>query len=344
MGLNLSFKVAPGVRYHVGKNYSGVSCNLGHGVRVGYSTSSYKKNAELKKRQKEREKLRAIEQNELEVEIFENKLDMIREIHKECDAPVDWQKFYNTEPPFYYDKGEIGEKEKKAREKLDNYKPSFFARLFRGEEEERTNLEKDIKKAREDDLKEYNEWKDIHELSRRVLNKDIYVYPEVIQEMNPFDDLLEFGSGFEFFFYAPDWIEIDFEVNSDTVVPNEVLSLTKTGRLSTKKMTKTMYYDIQQDYICSCCVRMAEDMFALLPIDYVVINAIDNRLDTSTGFISRETILSVKIEKDILDKLNLDAIDPSDSMVNFTHNMKFKKTGGLCEVPNLIKRGTQKSD
>ncbi|MGL5348026.1 MAG: hypothetical protein ACRDA3_11800 [Peptostreptococcaceae bacterium] len=62
-------------------------------------------------------------------------------------------------------------------------------------------------------------------------------------------------------------------------------------------MTKTNYYDIQQDYVCSC---------------------------------------SLRIDREKLNKLNLDLIDPSDSMNNFECNMNFKKTVGLSKVDRII--------
>ena len=47
--------------------------------------------------------------------------------------------------------------------------------------------------------------------------------------MNPFDDLLEFGSDFEFGANNSKVIEVEFKVKSDSVVPNYTLSLTQTA-------------------------------------------------------------------------------------------------------------------
>lgn len=121
-------------------------------------------------------------------------------------------------------------------------------------------------------------------------------------------------------------MEIEFEVHCDIVVPKEQLSLTKTGKLSVKQMTKSKYFDIQQDYVCSCVFRISRDMFALLPLDTVYIHASDTIMDTTTGHLKKMTILSVKIDKRSLNKLNFDNIDCSDAMQNFVHHMKFKKT------------------
>jgi hypothetical protein len=58
-------------------------------------------------------------------------------------------------------------------------------------------------------------------------------------------------------------------------------------------------------------------------------------LDTSTGRMIDQCILSVAILPETLDELNLETIDPSDSMKNFTHNMKFSKTTGFQPVQKI---------
>lgn len=130
-------------------------------------------------------------------------------------------------------------------------------------------------------------------------------------------------------------MEIEFEVNTEDVVPKEQLSLTKTGKLSKKQMPKGRYFDIQQDYVCSCVIRIARDMFALLPLHTVYIHAVDNRLNTATGYIEKITILSVKLERGKLNRLNFANIDCSDALEAFEHKMNFKKTKGFEPVTRL---------
>lgn len=357
-----SFKVAPGVRVNVGKKSAGISVgckglrysvNSRTGARAtasipgtgmsyttssrSYSSSSYSRNNELKRLQKEQAKMEELERNRLEVELYENKIDMIQSIHKECDQSVNWIQLENSLPPFRFNEGEKGINELDAIQKLENYKPTFFGKILGKQEKETNKLKENIEIAKKEDEEEYKSWKNLVEVAKRINKQDIDTYFEVIDEFRPLDDLLEFGSGFEFFIDEPSWLEVDFDVNTDTVVPKEIKSLTKTGKVSTKQMTKSKYYDIQQDYICSCTLRIARDMFALLPIDYIVINALDDRLDTTTGKYNKEVVLSVKIDKDKLLNLNMDLIDPSDSMSNFECNMKFKKIGGLNIVDRIIK-------
>ncbi|WP_052343578.1 hypothetical protein [Bacillus massiliigorillae] len=116
-------------------------------------------------------------------------------------------------------------------------------------------------------------------IADKVLNGDIDTYFGVIEEMNPLGDLSEFGSGFEFSTDDASYLEVEFDAHSDKVIPTEEKKLTQTGKLSVKQMTKTKYFDLQQDYICSCTIRIARDLFALLPLQTVVVHAYEEQLE-----------------------------------------------------------------
>lgn len=153
--------------------------------------------------------------------------------------------------------------------------------------------------------------------------------------MNPLDDLLDFGCDFEFGAYNKDTLHVEFRVKSEVTVPTESLILIQTGKLSIKKLSETAYYDITQDYVCSCALRIARDMFVLLPLKNVVVHAVDTILNTSTGIHEYITILSIVFNKETLNNLNFESLDPSDSMVHFIHNMKFAKTSGFKAVDRV---------
>ncbi len=100
-------------------------------------------------------------------------------------------------------------------------------------------------------------------------------------------------------------------------------------------MPKGQYYELYQDYVCGCALRMAREMFALLPLQNVYIHALGEFLNTKTGHLDEGPVLSVQIPRATLEKLNFSKIDPSDSMTNFKYNMKFKKTQGFDFIEKL---------
>ncbi|WP_433957784.1 DUF4236 domain-containing protein [Cytobacillus horneckiae] len=359
-GFRKSFKIAPGVRFNVSHRSVGASVGV-KGLRYSvnsrgqsrttasipgtglsytstsggrsYKSAAYNQRQKLLREQKEIMKQEELQRAKYEVDMFNNQIEVIKSIHKECDEHIDWQKISLYKHPYHID--EKGQNELNAINNLTNFKPSFTQKLFKSAEKEKQKLRDEINIAIEQDKQEFEEMTRTIKIAHKVMKQDVDTYFQVIDELSPLDDLLDFGSGFEFFIEDPNILEVDFIVNSKDVIPSKQKSLTKTGKLSEKDMPKTKYLDIFQDYVCSCAIRIARDMFAILPFKSVVVNAMDEQLNTATGQIEIVTVLSVKFDKNVLNTLNFDAIDCSDSMINFEHNMDFKKTKGFKPIEKL---------
>ena len=298
------------------------------------TTSAAKAKSEELKKQKEAMKQQAsteLEENRLKVEEAENYLDVIRSVHKECEEMMDWEEIENAPPPFV--KGSKGPNEQEAQKALDEYRPGLGAKLFG--DKKRAELEKAVEDAKKADEELFEAWQESIKSAQRIKEGDIDSYLEIIREANPFEDLVEYGSGFEFGTDDPRFIETEFTVKSDEVVPKKRLTLLKSGKLSEKDMTKTEYFDIEQDYVCSCAIRIAREIFAILPVEAVIVHAQDAVLDTATGNDREETILSVLFEREKFRGINFDRIDPSDFVNTFECNMHFTKTGGFKPVSRL---------
>ncbi|MBU2987050.1 hypothetical protein KO528_16910 [Saccharophagus degradans] len=69
--------------------------------------------------------------------------------------------------------------------------------------------------------------------------------------------------------------------------------------------------------------------------DLVIVTAVDELLNPKTGHLEEVPILSAMISRRTMSGLKLDAIDPSDSMDNFIHNMSFQKTKGFNRVERV---------
>ena len=158
---------------------------------------------------------------------------------------------------------------------------------------------------------------------------------DVISSASIFDELTEYGSGFEVGMLSSYAVEVEFDIMADEVVPVESAALTATGKLSKKKLSATNRLDIMQDYVCSCVLRIARDLFAILPVTTVLIHAQDSFIDTSIGNSVKQDILSVLITRDKMEIMDFDLIDPSDAMSNFIHNMKFLKTKGFQPITRI---------
>lgn len=301
----------------------------GGGTRT--RTSQSVSSAAYAQRQREQETQYA--QNAEMIKDYNDLIDQIRSIHKESSEFVDWICLRDMPEPF--DPMYRGPFEEQAMERADNAKPALLGRLIPLIDKKKEQKYIDaINEAREKDLQTYHEWEEKRNLAEKVLSGDIDSYYYVISIAHPFDKILDFGSDFDIGTDDPDVLEVEFHAKTSKVVPNHVLSLTKAGNLSSKAMSKTMHYDIAQDYICSCVLRIAREMFSLLPISRVIIHVEDTVTD-STGYESDDTVLSVSIRREQLEDIDFDMIDPSDTIESFECNMDFKKTKGLLPVSRI---------
>lgn len=309
---------------------------VGAGKRQ-YKSNAYSQRSMIQQQQKfmeQQQKQVEIQKNRLLVEEYENYLDVIRNVHKECEETIDWVNIFHRPEPFGY--GCIGPYQKNAQDEYNGFKPTFIEKIFSKKGEIRKQKLYDaIETARKEDTEAYENWKAMHEFSNKIIDGDIDSFLEAVNETNPFEDLIEYGSDFEFGTDNPKTMEIEFKVKSDTVVPAISMSLTKTGKLSKKDMSKTQYYDITQDYVCSCAIRLAREIFAVLPVNKVIVHAVDNIINTTNGHQEDCTILSVIFDKEKFLNINFDRIDASDFVETFLYNMKFMKTSGFRQVERL---------
>lgn len=156
-------------------------------------------------------------------------------------------------------------------------------------------------------------WSYYYAAAPKVLDGDIDTYLKLIDEVNPLGDLLEYGTNFAFGTDDPRMMAVEFTVNQ------EILSEAKRTLLLSK------YNDLMQDFICSLSIRIARDIFALLPVSDVVVHAV----------LGSNTVLSVDFDRDTLESVKFGFIDPSDTMARFRHNMKFSANLGFYTVERI---------
>lgn len=300
---------------------------------------------ELLKNQIAYEKMQELEKAAYEVDVFENYIDVIQSIHKDCGDSVDWLKISTSQEPAK--PLIISDNERQAIARLNSFAPSFIDKLFGKVTSKRQKLEKEVSIAKVKDtqinstnLSQWNidveEWKERVSLARRLLNGDISAKIDIIKELNPFSEIDHLGSGVKFTIQENGLLIVTINVHGANIIPKEQKTLLKSGRLSIKSMPVSRFNEIYQDYVCSVVLRVANEIFSILPDDKLIINVEDHLLNKSTGHLEPQSLLSVYITRDGVSRLNMEYIDPSDAMNNFIHNVNFKKTKGF-EPVNEVK-------
>lgn len=306
--------------------------------------NSQRRQRDLQKREAQFAKMEAMEQAQHEVEVYENQIDVLLSVHKECGEEIDWESFINRVEPVQPQR--IDSAESAAKELLQTYKPGLFARLLKLENKQRQKLAESIETAKRKDSdrffqetqdwqSEHDTWKDEQDLARRILSGEAQAKLDAIKMLDPISDISHLGTSIVFSVGSTGILDVTLSVHGTRVIPSEVKSLLQSGKLSTKKMPVGKYNELLQDYVCSCVLRVGRELLSLLPDEIVVVTAVDSILNTATGHVEDQPILSVVFSRQTLKRLNTEHLDPSDTMKNFLHNMSFKKTTGFSPVQRV---------
>lgn len=283
------------------------------------------------KEQRELEKIELLQQAQEEVNAYDDFVYSLSNVHTEPVENVGWEKIAKTDPPF--PEGSIGHNEQNAIVALDNYKPSIFDKLFKRIETRKNVLQNNIEKAKYDDLLLFQEWKETVDHADRVLNNsEMAAYIEALEKISPFQSLLRLGSGISAHGTPSGEIHIEFAVNSESILPSEVKTLTKTGKLSTRKMGVTKYNEMMLSYVTGATIAIAKETFAVLPIESMYVHCLDTVENKATGHLKNSTLLSVLFDKKQIETLAFENINPTETIKLFQHNMKFLKTKGFVPI------------
>ncbi|MFT3774118.1 MAG: hypothetical protein QM820_52805 [Minicystis sp.] len=299
---------------------------------------------ELLQYQRELARMEERQRAAYEVEVNENQIEVVKSFHKDVSNFYDWQAILAAPPPqppaFYR------AHEQTALAQLHSYKPDFTDKLFGKDQENRQKLELAVEQARQQDAWAhqqamgqyqllYERWQWYQRLGRGILTGDIEAYRAALTYLSPFAELSDFGSSVEVKIDRPHRIELGLKLHGDSIIPSEEKRLLGNGRLSSKPMPTSRFNELYQDHVCSAALRVAGETFAVLPVTMALVHADAQMLDSATGRRGFVTILSVVVMRETFESLNLDAIDCSDSMRNFSHRMDFKKARGFAPVERL---------
>jgi len=323
--------------------WKGTMRSVGAAMRAA-DREAKRRERERDRRQRADQKAEAIRQAAEQVAEFEAYVRRLTTLHTKCGDRIDWEEIaIKAAPP---EPTNDNAAEAKATANLDNFKPSIFTKALGGEDRARKRLSDAIDKARAKDQKRFErtykrwqadmeEWTASSGLAQKVLAGDPDAKIEAVRKHNRFAEISDLGSGVSVSVQDTGLVEATVSVHGAEIIPDEVYSQLQSGRLSVKKMPKGRFNELHQDYVCSCVLRVANEVFAILPDETVIVTATDEILNSATGHKEELPIVSACVSNKTFSSLNLSRIDPSDSFGNFLHNMDFKKTVGFKPVTRV---------
>lgn len=230
-----------------------------------------------------------------------------------------------------------------ARAELAAYSPGLVDKVLGKAKRKLLELEAAIEEAQRTDAVAYQhavgeharsveQWRYHQQLAHRMLGRETAAYHEVLEAWSIQEALATFGAQTIVQRLEPHGVQFLVSIDAANNVPEIELNLTKTGKLSQKKMAVGKRWELLQDHVCSAGLRLLADSFGLLGVDRVVVNVGGPEVNTATGHLEPTTWLALHATRAAFSRINLHAIDPSDSMVNFDTRMKFRKTKGFAPV------------
>lgn len=286
-------------------------------------------------------KLEAEAQAEAAVAAFEELCDDLASVHCAEADPIKWSMIASAKEPRPDEPSNA--EEYKARRALERYQPGFFDRLFKLDGKRRAKLEALIpvgvrldreqnERAAHQFAQRLASWKASVELAKGVMAGEPTAERRALDENQERFSKADFlGRRVEFKRDETGWTII-LHANPCEDMPQEKLTLLKSGKLSRKAMPKGELMSLHQDNVCGSAIRCAVEFFAIVPHAAVDVRVLLDMLDPASGHIRTEPIIVCTIQRDALAKVNLGRLDPSVFVERQDHRMKFMATKGFQKL------------
>jgi len=311
------------------------------------------RNAARRRRQEHNRLLREVKNEQLrkiahqEVEKYNATINHIRILHCCKVKVINWENILQSEDPApphnskYY--------ENIIQNKIDNYSPSIFTQLFSSKEKAIAKLEDKLLKARERDQGVFDdamskfeaklkEIQDKKNLAKSVLDKNPEVYVNIIEKH--LDNFLKDTVTLNFKTLSGAALKIEMSVkDADQLVTLDKQMLTKTGKLSSKKHSKTELYSIYFDLVIGYHFYVLRQSFLLLPLEKIFFEIYRTGCADSSenGLIffnevslrDLQTLSQAKTEDSFVEYFYK---TPTELLEKCDHKMEFRKTKGFAII------------
>lgn len=296
---------------------------------------------ELLREQKEQAHRDELQQAAHGVEVYENHVEVLTSLHKDCSEPLDWKAIVHQPRP--EEPAPVHASEDAARVVLEKYAPNFFIKLLGLTNWRRKRFERAVPlgkiaddrttaRAQTQYRADATEWERQITLAKGVLAAGREAIDAVLDQAKPFAELLELGWQPKTLAFDNGELGVMLIAAGKEHMPAETKSLLKTGKLSVKELPAAKVNDLYQEHVCSAALRVGRELLALLPFEFVVVHVISNLLNGATGHLEEAPILSVAMPRATIGGLDYEHLNCVEAMGNFVHEMSFKRNSGFERV------------
>lgn len=163
-------------------------------------------------------------------------------------------------------------------------------------------------------------------MQQRAATGDVGSMELFLQELLPIIPApIRFSGSFEVECAEGIWLDIDLPEIEE--IPTQFATITSSGSLSIKNKTQKKLKEEYSRLVSGIAIILAQYIYTYFPtVESVVISGYTQRLNKSTGHIEDDYIYSLLIQKETLRNLNINYIEPLDSLVHFSPIMNVTKS------------------
>lgn len=302
---------------------------------------------EVARLERRKAKLLVAERATDDVQRYEQYVRLLIELHKDCLDEWDWQDILRSQqpPPPALTKA----LENAARHELDAYRPGLLARIFGSPAKRVSALTQAVEIACSSDGRKNAELLDRYkavvttwDIERRIASRVLARDPGGYQEALSYVDVLsEFGD-----LDSRAWVTrahanlvvVNYEISDRETIPSEGVELNALGKVLSKPLPVERYWTLYQNHACSAALRIARDVFNVIPVGRVIVNVSGSKLAPATGQPSSKTILAVCLVRSLVNQLGMVTVNPIEVVTNSQHRMNFDKAVGFEPIDPLTER------
>jgi hypothetical protein len=227
------------------------------------------------------------------------------------------------------------------------YEPTVLDRIFGQSKKKLCDLMKNTEQAkRYDDLiynaalkqfkAEYQDWQKGQVIARGIKNAEPAAYQQAIEFFKPYQQITASGARLECESFD-DCIITHLNLHWEDIVPDYMVSQAASGKILHSQMPDLKFNEICYHYLCSCALRIGVETFALLPLSRVLVNAYANLPDKDSGTAAKKVILSAKLSRTELMKINLKMLTAPEYLSVFSPQINFAPHAGFSATELLTR-------
>ena len=350
MGINFRKRIRLGkfINLNVGKQSAGLSFGI-PGARFTVNTSgrkqasigipgtglSYTKSFGTKSKKAKAKSSSINASSDIDKQIavndYQNALYALSHIHNEA------YDFFNFDQlPIGYVTREIGPRQEQALVAIENYKPNFFDKLFKREENEMEELQEALYQAIEEDDNNREVHRVDSELAKQLQRFEPKAMDEFIRLVGGFDcfsdDITSLSYYYKMNVDEASAIVVDVYVNLQEDIIDNVVEFDKTGKYTNKKLTKTNLNERFYAYLCSLSLGVATEACAITPLTKAYVNVYDSSVSSATGLKTERCILAGEFDEKQLMQYDYETLNPIAVIEALPVDINFTARNGFKEV------------